>query len=418
LPQEIPVILWQAQRKPVQHSYDKRISERAALADVCSGENCTFRQLLDGGCTAESLAASLTDEELALICVGNVPDTGKAEQSGRQLVCVGEGCVERRTGVDIVVGASDTTRALLDKRLLPNMPMADGGGGIRLLPEFEMDENGKLLTAGISAIKNGERLMTEQEKQFFASVPKGERYWQYTTALSMPVVLAQTWDRNCWSRCGEIEKMEMQRFGLKLWLAPGMNIHRNPLGGRNFEYYSEDPLLTGLCAATIIQSLQADGTAGATIKHMACNNQEENRGGMNAHVSERALREIYLKGYEIAIRKARPQAIMTGHNLVNGVNAAESCDLLTAASREEWGFDGLVMTDWGTTTKAGQKTKYGPSDCDSCIRAGTDLIMPGSKEDLREIISAVQSGRLSRRDLRWSAWNILRVMQRLYQEVC
>lgn len=418
LPQEIPVILWQAQRKPVQHSYDKRISERAALADVYSGENCTFRQLLDGGCTAESLAASLTDEELALICVGNVPDTGKAEQSGRQLVCVGEGCVERRTGVDIVVGASDTTRALLDKRLLPNMPMADGGGGIRLLPEFEMDENGKLLTAGISAIKNGERLMTEQEKQFFASVPKGERYWQYTTALSMPVVLAQTWDRNCWSRCGEIEKMEMQRFGLKLWLAPGMNIHRNPLGGRNFEYYSEDPLLTGLCAATIIQSLQADGTAGATIKHMACNNQEENRGGMNAHVSERALREIYLKGYEIAIRKARPQAIMTGHNLVNGVNAAESCDLLTAASREEWGFDGLVMTDWGTTTKAGQKTKYGPSDCDSCIRAGTDLIMPGSKEDLREIISAVQSGRLSRRDLRWSAWNILRVMQRLYQEVC
>lgn len=139
---------------------------------------------------------------------------------------------------------------------------------------------------------------------------------------------------------------------------------------------------------------------------------------MNAHISERTLREIYLKGYEIAIRKARPQAIMTGHNLVNGVNAAESRDLLIAASREEWGFDGLVMTDWGTTTKAGQKTKYGPSDCDSCIRAGTDLIMPGSKEDLREIISAVQSGRLSRRDLRWSAWNILRVMQRLYQEVC
>ena len=117
---------------------------------------------------------------------------------------------------------------------------------------------------------------------------------------------------------------------------------------------------------------------------------------MNAHISERTLREIYLKGYEIAIRKARPQAIMTGHNLVNGVNAAESRDLLIAASREEWGFDGLVMTDWGTTTKAGQKTKYGPSDCDSCIRAGTDLIMPGSKEDLREIISAVQSGRLSR----------------------
>ena len=154
------------------------------------------------------------------------------------------------------------------------------------------------------------------------------------------------------------------------------------------------------------------------LEVMACNNQEENRGGMNAHISERTLREIYLKGYEIAIRKARPQAIMTGHNLVNGVNAAESRDLLIAASREEWGFDGLVMTDWGTTTKAGQKTKYGPSDCDSCIRAGTDLIMPGSKEDLREIISAVQSGRLSRRDLRWSAWNILRVMQRLYQEVC
>jgi beta-glucosidase-like glycosyl hydrolase len=418
LPESLPVLCWTATQAPLIHSYSERkrqtdLFEEEAFIMRCREKKYTFQQLLREECTPEELAASLSEEELVLLCVGNVDDTQQSETAGGSLVCASDSTgtdVNGEVPMEMVVGASYTTAALLETRLLPNVPMADGGCGIRLLPEFEMDENGKLLTAGITAIKNGGRLMNEVERQALAHTPKGKRFWQYTTALPMETVMAQTWDMECLRVCGRLEHYEMERFGLKLWLAPGMNIQRNPLCGRNFEYFSEDPLLTGVCATAVIEGIQSGGHAGATIKHVACNNQEENRGGMNAHVSERALREIYLRGYEIAVRRAKPMAIMTGHNLINGVNAAESYDILTAAAREEWGFDGLVMTDWGTTTKTAEQRKYSPSNCDTCIRAGTDLIMPGSKEDLQEIRAALAQGTLSVDNLYWCAVNILRVL--------
>ena len=143
---------------------------------------------------------------------------------------------------------------------------------------------------------------------------------------------------------------EMNEFEVTLWLAPGMNIHRNPLCGRNFEYYSEDPLLAGSMAAAMTQGVQSIPGCGTTIKHFACNNQEDNRMGSDSILSERTLREIYLKGFETAIRSAQPMAMMTSYNLINGVHAANNYDICTKAARDEWGFAGAIMTDWTTTT--------------------------------------------------------------------
>lgn len=145
---------------------------------------------------------------------------------------------------------------------------------------------------------------------------------------------------------GDIVGGEMEDFGVTLWLAPGMNIHRNPLCGRNFEYYSEDPLISGICAAADTKGVQRHLGCGTTIKHFALNNQEDNRSHCNSHCSERAIREIYLKGFEIAVKESAPLSLMTSYNLLNGLHTANHKELLTDILRSEWGFDGLVMTDW------------------------------------------------------------------------
>ncbi|MBP5305847.1 MAG: glycoside hydrolase family 3 protein, partial [Lachnospiraceae bacterium] len=176
-------------------------------------------------------------------------------------------------------------------------------------------------------------------------------------------------------------------FKISCWLAPGLNIHRNPLCGRNFEYYSEDPLVSGLMAAAITKGVQKDGDLAVTIKHFACNNQEENRFHVNSNVSECALREIYLKGFEIAVKEGNPGCIMTSYNRLNGVHTANSKDLCTVVARGEWGFSGLIMTDWGTTNTPGS------SYASKCILAGNDLIMPGTAMDREEILDALNDKR-------------------------
>ena len=181
-------------------------------------------------------------------------------------------------------------------------------------------------------------------------------------------------------------------MGVDLWLAPGMNIQRNPLCGRNFEYYSEDPFLAGECAAADTRGVQRHPGKGTTIKHFACNNQEDNRMHNNAHVTERALREIYLRGFEYCVEEAQPHSVMTSYNLINGVHSANNYDLLTSALRDEWGFAGMVMTDWGTTgsfeMNPGETFKYGCSTASGCIKAGNDLTMPGSQQDVDNILAS------------------------------
>lgn len=198
---------------------------------------------------------------------------------------------------------------------------------------------------------------------FAKEQPEGAQdYYQYCTAIPIATTLAQSWDVDLIKRMGEIVGEEMEQFHIHLWLAPGMNIHRNPLCGRNFEYYSEDPLLTGLCAAADTKGVQSYKGHGTTIKHFAANNQEDNRMFTNAHISERALREIYLKGFEIAVKTAQPYAIMTSYNLINGTHAANHYDMLQNVARDEWGFEGFIMTDWYTsqdTTALGMVSESG-----------------------------------------------------------
>ena len=181
----------------------------------------------------------------------------------------------------------------------------------------------------------------------------------------------------------------MERFGVHLWLAPAFNIQRNPLCGRNFEYCSEDPLLSGRIAAALTRGVQAHPGCGVTIKHLCCNNQETNRFRSNSILSQRALRDIYLKGFEICVKEAQPAAVMTSYNLLNGIHTSERKDLLQGILRGEWGFEGIVMTDWLVRMSA-KDSKYAYASSAASIKAGNDLIMPGSKEDYDGILTSME----------------------------
>jgi beta-glucosidase len=205
----------------------------------------------------------------------------------------------------------------------------------------------------------------------------------------------------------------MERFGVHLWLAPALNLHRDIRCGRNFEYFSEDPLLSGKMAAALTRGVQRHPGCGVTIKHFAANNQERNRYGSNSQLSERALRELYLRGFGICVRESRPAAVMTSYNLLNGVHTSQRRDLLQNILRCEFGFDGLIMTDWiipGMATGAG---KYAPPQAGKIAAAGNDLVMPGGKGDVKSMRKALKKRKLSRLQLRINATRVLRTARSL-----
>lgn len=298
--------------------------------------------------------------------------------------------------------AGETSRALEELLHVPGISMADGPAGLRLTRSYLVElATGEALSVGIDAnLENG----------FFASEPaepeKYERWYQFTTAWPVGTNLAQTWNEELLGAVGRATGVEMEEFHVAWWLAPGMNIHRNPLNGRNFEYYSEDPLLTGKMGAAITKGVQALPGVGTTIKHFACNNQENNRMGVDAIVSERALREIYLRGFEIAIKESQPMCIMTSYNEINGVHSANNADICTEAARREWHFQGVIMTDWATTLA------YGGADAAGCITAGNDLIMPGTPSDRERLEQAYAGGQLSETDIRSCAERVLNIVLR------
>lgn len=337
---------------------------------------------ISGKCSFADLARQLTVEEMTALCVGTARN-GEEESStigAASAACPG--------------AAGETTSTLLESRGVQNIILADGPAGLRLSPSFAVDKSQKIIHQ--EPALGGEFMDVLRKTEKKPMPDDAITHYQYCTAIPTATLLAQTWDVEAIYEAGELIGSEMAEFGITLWLAPGMNIQRNPLCGRNFEYYSEDPVVSGLCAAAETQGVQSYPGLGVTIKHFACNNLEDNRAYNNSHVTERTLREIYLKGFEIAIRAAQPMAVMTSYNMINGTHAANSVDLLTKVAREEWEFAGIFMTDWGTTAKAqpdleGRLPLYDCSNAAACIKAGNDLIMPGSKEDIAEILASVDA---------------------------
>ncbi len=230
--------------------------------------------------------------------------------------------------------AGETTSLYYDSLGIPNTVLADGPAGIRITQQYTQND---------------------------------ETYYQFCTAWPIGTLLAQSWDVDLVCQFGKAIGVEMDEYGVTLWLAPGMNIHRNPLCGRNFEYYSEDPFIAGTMAAAATKGVQTTPGIGVTLKHFAGNSQETNRNSENNTMSERTLREIYLKGFEIAVKSAQPMAVMSSYNKNNGRWAAGDYDLLTDILRGEWNFQGVVMTDWGAAAPKQES-----------MHAGNDMIMPGN----------------------------------------
>lgn len=329
----------------------------------------------------QQFVSSLTEEELCYIVLG-----GYRGQESRSIV----GAAGQRAA-----GAAGETVGLYEDRGLPVIVMADGPAGLRLNQDYVREGKG---TRGVgNVMPNGFGYFVEEDASVQEEVkrrvanPEQEVFHQYCSAIPIGMALAQSWNLSLCKACGDLVGDEMERFGVHLWLAPALNIHRSPLCGRNFEYYSEDPLLSGRIAAAITQGVQKHPGRGTTIKHFCCNNQETDRMLSNSVVSERALREIYLKGFQIAVEESQPKAVMTSYNLLNGEHTSQRRDLIMECLRGEWGFQGVVMTDWviarlGRTVPA----KYARAVAAGSIQTGNDLHMPGGQQDYENLLGALR----------------------------
>ncbi len=229
---------------------------------------------------------------------------------------------------------------------------------------------------------------------------EGEDRTYYATAFPIGTMLASTWSTDLVQQVGNAMGTEALEYGIDVILGPGANIHRHPFCGRNFEYFSEDPVLTGYIGAAMVNGIESNGV-GTSVKHFVANNQETDRFLNDALVSDRAMREIYLKGFEIIVKTSQPWTIMSSYNKVNGTYVAENPELLTGILRDEWGFEGLVMSDW-----------FGGNDAPAMIRAGNDLLEPGTKKQWDALVEAFEKGELSESDIDTAVDRILHLVMK------
>ncbi len=315
----------------------------AATAMLLMGTHATQAQLKLQEDNVDEILKAMTLEEKATLVVGTSRQGSVGGNQG------GNGVIGSHA--NLVPGAAGTTQPIA--RLgIPASVLTDGPAGVRISP-------------------------TRQ----------GDSQTYYCTGFPVGTALACTWNQELVEAVGQAIGNEVLEYGCDVLLAPGMNIHRSPLCGRNFEYYSEDPVVTGKIAAAYVRGIQSQGV-GTSIKHYAGNSQETHRTEVDEIISQRALREIYLKGFEIAVKESDPWTVMSSYNRLNGPFTQESYELLTTVLRDEWGFKGIVMTDWtGQRNTAAQ------------IQAGNDLMEPGNPAQTQEVINKVKSGELKMEDL-------------------
>ena len=313
------------------------------VVQVADKSDATLLDVYNGDVSIEEFVAKMSLEELATLNCGS-----------------GWGVANENTPVvgsssDTIPGAAgETTVKYFDTHGIPSIVVADGPGGIRIKQEYEATD-----------VTTGEK----------------ETYYQYCTAWPVSVLRGQTWNTELLEEVGRAFARELKEMGITVVLGPSLNIHRDPLCGRNFEYYSEDPLISGMMAGAETRGVQETPGIGACLKHYALNNQEASRNTSNSVASERTMREIYLKGFEIAVESSRPMTVMTSYNLINGVPAADNYDLCTNILRGEWDFEGMVMTDWNG----------GSSTPRISMHAGNDMIMPGGPSRAQNIVGGAST---------------------------
>lgn len=319
----------------------------AAVLPACGGEPQLSEHNID------KVVKAMTLEEKALLVTGIEMDKG----TDIHTAVIGASAQK-------VAGAAGATHAI--PRLgIPSIVLADGPAGLRIAPTREGDDR-----------------------------------TYYCTHFPIASLLASTWNQELVERVGEAIGNEAHEYGVDVLLAPALNIHRNPLNGRNFEYYSEDPFLSGKIASSYVRGIQSNGV-GTSLKHFAANNHETNRTGVDVRVDERTLREIYLRGYEITVNEADPWTVMTSYNKINGLYTSEDPHLLQDILRDDWGFGGAVVTDW-----------FGGKDTKAQMRAGNDMLQPGRVSQYEEIVSGVKDGSLDEKCLDRNVAHILSLIVR------
>ncbi len=388
---------------------DDRIPETACRLTMNASDIPSGTVSYDGDSPADPLVQSLTDEELAFLNIGAHDPNAKGFKS-----------IIGNAAVHIAGGAGETTSILKNKGVT-YLTMSDGPAGLRLAKEYFEDEKG---AHGINQSMIPASMLDNMSKpmKFLinllglngAKAPrKAEIKYQYATMIPIGTAVAQSWNDALAEQYGDIVADEMERFKVNLWLAPAMNIHRSILCGRNFEYYSEDPLISGKMAAAVTRGVQKHPGCSVTIKHYAANNQETNRYANNSCVSERAMREIYLRGFGICVREGSPHTFMTSYNLLNGTHTSEHRGLIEDILRSEFQFDGVVMTDWLIAGTVRKDAKYRAADPGRIAMAGGDLVMPGSAADYRSVLAKIKESGENRKQAERNASRLLGLIRTL-----